>query len=57
MLSIRPMTFADIGLGLRLRQQARWNQTPADWARFLSLEPTGRWVPLGPTFRTRAKRA
>jgi GNAT superfamily N-acetyltransferase len=41
MIHIRPMTFADQGLGLRLRQQAGWNQTPADWARFISLQPDG----------------
>src|SRR5438128_6261242 len=44
MIRVRPMTLADLGLGLRLRQQAGWNQTAADWARFLSLEPEGCFV-------------
>src|SRR5258708_4199172 len=44
MIRIRPMTFADQGLGLRLRQQAGWNQTPADWARFLNLQTDGCFV-------------
>jgi GNAT superfamily N-acetyltransferase len=44
MIHIRPMTFADQGLGLWLRQQAGWNQTPADWGRFLSLQPDGCFV-------------
>lgn len=44
MIHIRPMTFSDLPLGLRLRQQAGWNQTPADWARFLTLQPGGCFV-------------
>lgn len=46
MIDVRTMTFADLPLGLRLRQQAGWNQTPADWARFLSLAPDGCFVAL-----------
>jgi GNAT superfamily N-acetyltransferase len=34
----------DIDLGLRLKDQAGWNQTPADWSRFLALEPAGCFV-------------
>lgn len=44
MIRIRLMTFDDLELGLRLRQQAGWNQTPADWARFLRLQPDGCFV-------------
>jgi GNAT superfamily N-acetyltransferase len=41
MIHIRRMTAADIPLGMRLKEQAGWNQTEADWRRFLALEPTG----------------
>lgn len=41
MLRIRPLTAADIPLGLRLTSQAGWNQTAADWRRCLDLEPEG----------------
>jgi GNAT superfamily N-acetyltransferase len=40
-LRLRPLTVADIPLGLRLKGQAGWNQTEADWRRFLALEPDG----------------
>jgi predicted acetyltransferase len=35
------MTSADIPLGMTLNQQAGWNQTRADWCRFLTLGPGG----------------
>lgn len=38
------MTIGDIDLGLRLRNQAGWNQTPVDWKRFLDLAPDGCFV-------------
>jgi GNAT superfamily N-acetyltransferase len=38
------MTVQDIGLGMRLKQQAGWNQTEADWRRALELEPDGCFV-------------
>ncbi len=41
MLHIRPLTLADLPVGMRLKQQAGWNQTEADWQRFLALEPEG----------------
>ena len=44
MIRVRLMTFEDLSLGLRLKQQAGWNQTAADWARFLSLQPDGCFV-------------
>jgi predicted N-acetyltransferase YhbS len=41
---IRSMTAADIALGMRLKQEAGWNQTEADWRRCLALEPAGCFV-------------
>lgn len=35
------MTEADLPLGLRLVEQAGWNQVEADWSRFLALQPDG----------------
>jgi GNAT superfamily N-acetyltransferase len=55
MIRVRPMTDADLPLGLRLCRAAGWNQTPADWRRFLDLQPDGCFVaesggtPLGTT--------
>ncbi|HEV3256349.1 MAG TPA: GNAT family N-acetyltransferase [Gemmataceae bacterium] len=44
MLRIRLMTVADLPLGMRLKDQAGWNQTEADWRRLLDLEPDGCFV-------------
>lgn len=44
MIEIRPMIIDDVQLGLRLTQQAGWNQTEADWLRFMNLEPEGCFV-------------
>ena len=44
MTRIRPMTTADLELGLRLSRQARWNQIEADWRRFLDLGGQGCFV-------------
>jgi GNAT superfamily N-acetyltransferase len=44
MLSVRQMTSSDIAGGMRLSAQAGWNQTEADWRRFLDLEPEGCFV-------------
>lgn len=44
MMAIRLMTAADISVGMRLKDQAGWNQTAADWRRFLELEPEGCFV-------------
>jgi GNAT superfamily N-acetyltransferase len=38
------MSAADIPLSMRLKEQAGWNQTEADWQRFLDLEPEGCFV-------------
>lgn len=44
MIRIRPMTEADVPLGMHLGQQAGWNQLAADWVRMLHLEPAGCFV-------------
>jgi GNAT superfamily N-acetyltransferase len=44
MIHIRPMTEADLPVGLGLSRQAGWNQIPADWRRFLELQPDGCFV-------------
>jgi GNAT superfamily N-acetyltransferase len=44
MTRIRPMTEGDVPLGMRLKAQAGWNQTEADWRRFLWLQPDGCFV-------------
>jgi GNAT superfamily N-acetyltransferase len=41
MLRTRVLTSGDLPVVLRLKEQAGWNQTPADLARFLHLEPEG----------------
>jgi GNAT superfamily N-acetyltransferase len=38
------MSSSDLQLGMRLKQQAGWNQTEADWRRFLDMEPAGCFV-------------
>jgi predicted N-acetyltransferase YhbS len=44
MLQIRAMTVEDVPLAMRLKEQSGWNQTEADWLRFLALEPAGCFV-------------
>jgi len=41
---LRLMTAADVPFADSLRDVAGWNQTPADWRRFLALEPDGCFV-------------
>jgi GNAT superfamily N-acetyltransferase len=41
MIRIRLMTAEDVLLGMQLKCQAGWNQTPADWQRFLVMQPEG----------------
>jgi GNAT superfamily N-acetyltransferase len=43
-LQLRPMTAADIALGMQLKQAAGWTQIEADWRRALELEPDGCFV-------------
>ena len=44
MARLRLMTVADIPEGMRLKDIAGWNQTPADWERFLRASPAGCFV-------------
>jgi len=44
MIDIRQMTTNDLPLGLRLSRQAGWNQTKADWLRFIDMQPGGCFV-------------
>lgn len=41
---IRTMTTADIPFGIRLKDLAGWNQSQADWLRFVTLSPEGCFV-------------
>jgi GNAT superfamily N-acetyltransferase len=41
MLPIRSMNADDVPWGMKLKDQAGWNQTPADWQRLLALQPQG----------------
>jgi GNAT superfamily N-acetyltransferase len=41
LLGIRAMTIDDIPVGLRLKEQAGWNQLEDDWRRLLDLQPDG----------------
>jgi len=43
-MKIRLLTEQDIPFGMRLKDIARWNQTPDDWKRFLALSPDGCFV-------------
>ena len=40
-MRLRIMTMADIPAGMRLKEIAGWNQTAADWKRFLEASPGG----------------
>lgn len=44
MIHIRPMTVADLPLGMRLKAANSWNQTESDWRRYLDLQPDGCFV-------------
>jgi GNAT superfamily N-acetyltransferase len=43
-MQLRTMTEADIPAGMRLKEISGWNQTSADWQRFLSASPQGCFV-------------
>ena len=43
-LSIRLLTREDLGFADRVRAQAGWNQTLADWRRLIGLQPEGCFV-------------
>jgi GNAT superfamily N-acetyltransferase len=40
-MRIRTMAKGDISAGMRLKELAGWNQTAADWSRFLEASPEG----------------
>ena len=42
--TMRVMTEADIPFGMKLKNITRWNQLPADWKRFIDLEPKGMFI-------------
>ncbi len=42
--TMRVMTEADIPFGMKLKTITKWNQLPADWKRFIDLEPEGCFV-------------
>ncbi len=44
MMHIRLLTPSDVPLGMRLKEQAGWNQIEADWRRCLALQPDGCFV-------------
>lgn len=43
-INVRAMTAADIPFGMRLKEQAGWNQVEADWQRLFALQPDGCFV-------------
>jgi predicted N-acetyltransferase YhbS len=43
-IRFRTMTAADVAGGMALKYALGWNQTEADWHRFLALEPDGSFV-------------
>ncbi len=43
-MRLRVMTSADIPAGMQLKERAGWNQTAADWRRFLEHSPEGCFV-------------
>ena len=43
-MNLRTMTKADVPAGMRLKELAGWNQTAADWERFLEASPVGCFV-------------
>jgi len=43
-MQLRLMSRTDIPAGMRLKDIAGWNQTPADWERFLRASPAGCFV-------------
>ena len=45
-MEIRLMDEDDIPDGMRFKESAGWNQTPADWERFLRATPLGCFKPM-----------
>ena len=56
MITIRAFTCDDLDFGMKLKAQAGWNQTVADWRRFLAIDPEGAFLaechggPVGTVF-------
>ena len=44
MIQVRIMTEANVPLGMRLKAANGWNQTEADWRRYLGMQPDGCFV-------------
>jgi GNAT superfamily N-acetyltransferase len=44
MVTVRPLTVADVPAAQRLREQAGWNQSDDDWHRLLIWGPDGCWA-------------
>ena len=51
--AIRVMGASEVPAGLRLSQQAHWNQTSEDWRRLLAWEPAGCFVLVDAAYRQR----
>jgi GNAT superfamily N-acetyltransferase len=45
-IALRRLSPADLDFGMRLKDAAGWNQTPADWRRLFLLNPEGCFVAL-----------
>jgi len=43
-VDMRVMREADIPFGMKLKNITKWNQLPADWKRFIGIEPKGCFV-------------
>ena len=43
-VDMRVMTKTDVPFGMKLKNITKWNQLPADWERFIELEPAGMFV-------------
>jgi ribosomal protein S18 acetylase RimI-like enzyme len=41
---MRVMVEADVPFGMKLKNITKWNQLPADWKRFITLEPKGCFI-------------
>ncbi len=44
MIQIRVMTLADVSFGMRLKEQAGWNQVESDWRRLFTMQPDGCFI-------------
>jgi ribosomal protein S18 acetylase RimI-like enzyme len=44
MIHIRTLVYDEISFAIKLKEQAGWNQTEADWRRFLDMQPDGCFI-------------